>query len=486
VRMKLSVQSTVFGGDGALRVEVMDSGVGIKPDNVARLFREVIQFDAALLQNGGGSGLGLTITKAIMEAHGGKIGVSSVYHQGSCFFADIAICERAVRRESFTRSALASLLTRAASFGLPNASGVEADTAANGSTSTGPRAIGTKRVGRLLIVDDTNTHVTEMKKLFSSFADEILSAEDGLAAAEQVKASLAEGGRPIDMVVTDYHMPRMDGMELAAHARGIGYKGFLVMLSTDCTTSGNKLKTHFLCCGGDEMASHPLTLQSVQKILDLFFQKSSPHSGGDVDAEWSDGVVQHAAADIGYTHPLHHRQTVSSHTEEEGFSSHSSGMVYNLSHTPVSITSRTSSRASSMSLSRHILIVDDSKLNLKMMQKRLAKYADLVSSAEDGLAAAEQVKASLAEGGRPIDMVVTDYRMPRMDGMELAAHARGIGYKGFLVMLSGDPLTGDGELKKSFESQGGNLVFGKPFSLDSCAKMFSALDEFEEHNLLCY
>jgi signal transduction histidine kinase len=57
---------------GWLVVEVIDSGVGMTEENQKRLFKEIVQFSPEKLQAGGGSGLGLWITKGIIDLHGGK------------------------------------------------------------------------------------------------------------------------------------------------------------------------------------------------------------------------------------------------------------------------------------------------------------------------------------------------------------------------------------------------------------------------------
>lgn len=73
--------------DEELRVEVQDSGPGISPANQRRLFGEIVQFNAKTLQGGGGSGLGLWISKRIIDLHGGSIGVFSEGEgKGSTFF----------------------------------------------------------------------------------------------------------------------------------------------------------------------------------------------------------------------------------------------------------------------------------------------------------------------------------------------------------------------------------------------------------------
>jgi len=69
------------------RLEVEDTGIGIRPDDQARLFVEFQQLDAGTAKKYGGTGLGLALTRRIVEAQGGRVGVVSTPGQGSRFFA---------------------------------------------------------------------------------------------------------------------------------------------------------------------------------------------------------------------------------------------------------------------------------------------------------------------------------------------------------------------------------------------------------------
>jgi len=74
-------------GTDLFRVEVEDSGIGIRPEDLGRLFVEFQQLDEALTKKQGGTGLGLALTKRIVEAQGGSVGVRSVPGTGSVFHA---------------------------------------------------------------------------------------------------------------------------------------------------------------------------------------------------------------------------------------------------------------------------------------------------------------------------------------------------------------------------------------------------------------
>ena len=69
-----------------LHVVVQDEGPGISLEDQRKLFNNFVQIRPGKLQKGGGSGLGLTIAKQIVELHGGRIGVSSTEGYGSQFF----------------------------------------------------------------------------------------------------------------------------------------------------------------------------------------------------------------------------------------------------------------------------------------------------------------------------------------------------------------------------------------------------------------
>jgi signal transduction histidine kinase len=75
-----------FPRGGELLTEVQDTGCGIGPEHAAVVFERFIQVDMSATRQAGGAGLGLAISKGLVEAHGGSIGVSSQLGAGSTFW----------------------------------------------------------------------------------------------------------------------------------------------------------------------------------------------------------------------------------------------------------------------------------------------------------------------------------------------------------------------------------------------------------------
>jgi len=85
--MKISLERD----DGRIKLRVMDNGIGIAPDDQAHIFDRFFRVDKARSREGGGSGLGLSICKWIVEAHGGEISVESDLGKGSTFTVTLPV-----------------------------------------------------------------------------------------------------------------------------------------------------------------------------------------------------------------------------------------------------------------------------------------------------------------------------------------------------------------------------------------------------------
>ena len=163
----------------ALHFEVVDQGIGIAPADQERLFSAFAQADSSTTRRYGGTGLGLTICRQLVELMGGKLGVTSVVGEGSTFWIELS---------------------------LRRAEGV----ASNGS-SRGPRTLTGQRA---LIVDDNATNRRILRQQLHSWGVEAMEAADGFEALE-LASVVADEGRAFDLGVVDLNMPGMDGIELA-------------------------------------------------------------------------------------------------------------------------------------------------------------------------------------------------------------------------------------------------------------------------------
>jgi signal transduction histidine kinase len=98
---KISVDVDVTGGvpPNSLRVEVRDTGIGIAPDMISKLFQPFTQGDSSMTRRFGGTGLGLSISRRLAEAMGGTISVESVLGRGSTFTLTVPMTTRPIQAD---------------------------------------------------------------------------------------------------------------------------------------------------------------------------------------------------------------------------------------------------------------------------------------------------------------------------------------------------------------------------------------------------
>jgi signal transduction histidine kinase/CheY-like chemotaxis protein len=162
-----------------LRFEITDTGVGISIEKQALLFQRFSQIDSSASRTYGGAGLGLAISRALVELMGGKIGVDSVPGRGSCFWIEIAA-------------------PIAESLGVPEQ-----------RTPLLPGA------ARILLVDDHPMNREIGVALLTLAGCEVDIAENGQQAVE------AAASGQYDMILMDIHMPLMDGLAATRAIRAL-------------------------------------------------------------------------------------------------------------------------------------------------------------------------------------------------------------------------------------------------------------------------
>lgn len=171
------------GPNGAciLRVEVMDSGIGISPNGQQKLFKPFSQVDASISRRFGGTGLGLTISKEIISRLGGEIGVESEIGKGSTFWFEIPAQATAAPPE------------------------VQRSEAASGLEQLTPR--------RILVVEDNRVN----QQIALRFLKRLGQSAD--VAADGEEAVRMANNHPYDIILMDMQMPVMDGIQAAREIR---------------------------------------------------------------------------------------------------------------------------------------------------------------------------------------------------------------------------------------------------------------------------
>ncbi len=163
----------------ALHFDVVDTGIGIAEGDQERLFSAFAQADSSTTRRFGGTGLGLTISRQLVELMGGRLGLTSVPGEGSTFWFELSL-----RR----------------SDDVPSDEG-----------SGDPRTLSGQRA---LVVDDNATNRRILRQQLLSWGVEAVEAADGYEALE-LALTAAQDGRAFDLGVVDLNMPGMDGLELA-------------------------------------------------------------------------------------------------------------------------------------------------------------------------------------------------------------------------------------------------------------------------------
>jgi PAS domain S-box-containing protein len=161
-----------------VRIEVADTGIGIPAEKLNTIFESFSQADASVTRKYGGSGLGLTIVKQLVELQRGKITVRSEEQKGSTFIVLIpySIGKTSTIRQSTRKSK--SLIDEDLASDL-----------------------------RILLVEDNDINRLYAKSILTNWKCEVDIAENGLVAIEKVKNT------SYDVVLMDIQMPVMDGYE---------------------------------------------------------------------------------------------------------------------------------------------------------------------------------------------------------------------------------------------------------------------------------
>jgi signal transduction histidine kinase/CheY-like chemotaxis protein len=230
--------------DRRVRFAVVDTGLGMAPGVVERLFRRFQQADATVARRYGGTGLGLAITAGLAEGMGGRVDVRSRVGLGTTFSVELEAprCAPVDAPPSFAE--------------LPPV-----------SASSSPAAP-LPTPWRVLVVDDSAVNRTVCTALLRQLGVEAEAAEGGAEAL----AKLA--GCAFDLVLTDLHMPGMSGIELTREIRRRGGAVRLPVVAFSAATMPEE-KADASEAGMDAFLPKPATREDLRRLLKKLLTRPS-------------------------------------------------------------------------------------------------------------------------------------------------------------------------------------------------------------------
>ena len=190
---EINLEITVLKHDAqtiTLKFIVSDTGIGMTEQQLSRLFKTYSQADSSISREYGGTGLGLMITKHLVELMNGSISVDSEYGEGSSFSFDITqeiVVDQRISEDDSNSDDEAELDTE--------------------------RFIALLKGKSVLIVDDNQVNLLVAKKLLAKARMNVSTAEDGITAVESCRVN------SYDAVLMDLQMPIMDGYAATVQIR---------------------------------------------------------------------------------------------------------------------------------------------------------------------------------------------------------------------------------------------------------------------------
>ncbi len=312
------------GEEALLRVEVQDTGIGIAPKAQVRVFESFTQGDGSTTRRFGGTGLGLGIARRLTHLMGGEIGMQSEPGEGSTFW----FTARLKKASSTKAKTLAAQVLKGA---------------------------------RVLVVDDNATNREILVQQLTYFGMDHDTSANGAQALARLRQAHDEG-RGFDLLLLDWHMPDLDGLELAHQVRSDSAFADVAMILLSSANLGE---------GSSDIANAEINARLTKPV-----RQSQLY-------DCLVGVMADAKA---------------------------AG--------PVPTVYSRSADAAERQLGARVLLAEDHPVNQDVAAQMLRMLACEVDVVEDGKAALE------ALASRSYDIVLMDCNMPVMDGFEATGELR--------------------------------------------------------------
>ena len=238
-----------------MQFEVIDSGIGMTEEQIARLFKPFGQLDTSTTRKYGGTGLGLTISKRLAEKLGGRVGVTSTPGKGSAFTLTVTTGPLdGVRLLDNPTEALVST-----------------------APENRPNKFNTRLDCRVLLAEDGPDNQQLIAYLLRRAGAEVTLAENGQIAHALAQAAQDEG-TPFDVILMDMQMPVMDGYDATAKLREAGYAGPIIALTAYAM---NADRDKCLNAGCDDYMTKPIDHKKLISVVAKYASRQKLHKAND-------------------------------------------------------------------------------------------------------------------------------------------------------------------------------------------------------------
>jgi len=234
---------------------VRDTGQGMTPEQVSKLFDEYTRFNLEANRTTEGAGLGMTITRNLVDLMYGKINVKSAVDEGTTVTVRLPQKTDGIGIRGIIGSEVAENLRQ---FRLGTAVQLKRTQISHEYMP----------YGYILIVDDVETNLYVAKGLMAPYGLKIDLAKSGFEALDKIKEGII-----YDIIFMDHMMPKMDGIETTKQIRNLGYNNPIVALTANALAGQAEM---FLKNGFNDFISKPIDVRQLNSSLNRLIRDKYP------------------------------------------------------------------------------------------------------------------------------------------------------------------------------------------------------------------
>uniref|UniRef100_UPI00387EE07D PAS domain-containing hybrid sensor histidine kinase/response regulator n=1 Tax=Pseudanabaena galeata TaxID=1112103 RepID=UPI00387EE07D len=217
--------------------QIVDTGIGIAPDDLQRLFQPFVQVDSALNRQYEGTGLGLALVKQIVELHGGQVTAESEVGKGSCF---TFVLPYIPSQPSISKSE-------------PTSTDLQDSLSQDVQTENAIAPL-------ILLAEDNEANIQTFTSYLNAINYRVIVAKNGEEAVAMAKANSP------DIILMDIQMPIMDGLEAISQIRSdTKFASVPIIALTALAMEGDRERC--LAAGANEYLSKPIKLKQLATVI---------------------------------------------------------------------------------------------------------------------------------------------------------------------------------------------------------------------------